>query len=157
MLFRFAFPERQLLKLQMQLCSEFAHGWPTSLFTWLVFKARFSEECTCRRNQAYPSAVPPQSSFESFSWEWHLSICRQGSAESFKFTEVFSPGLARCLFLWAMLSGRNEIEDNLLSAVVFFWQLWALGFFWQVVLGPHVLWFFSSCILDLCTSCKEIL
>ena len=40
----------------------------------------------------------------------------------------FSPSLAECSFLWAALSGRNEIEDNLLSAVLFFWQLWALGF-----------------------------
>lgn len=144
MLFRFALHERRLLKLQMQLCSEFAHGWPTSLFTWLVFKAQFSEECTRRRNQASPSAVPPQSSFESFSWECHLSICHWGSVESLEFTGVFSPGLAQCSFLWAALSGRSEIEDSLLSAVVFFWQLWALFFCWQVVLGLNMLWFFQA-------------
>lgn len=40
----------------------------------------------------------------------------------------FSPSLAECSFLWSALSGRNEIEDNLLSAVLFFWQLWALVF-----------------------------
>lgn len=64
----------------------------------------------------------------------------------------FSPGLAQCSFLWAALSGRSEIEDSLLSAVVFFWQLWALVFCWQVVLGPNMLWFFQA----LCWICVPV-
>lgn len=127
MLFRFSFPKRWFTKLQMQLCSEFACEWST-IFTWLVFKTLFYEEFTHRRNQVNPSGVPHS----------HLSRVSVGNGifesavrallKALNSLGFFTPSLAEYSFLWAILSGRIKIEDNLLSAVLLFWQLWALVF-----------------------------
>lgn len=119
----------------MQVCSEFVDGLPSCLLGWYL------KLCSWRDLHMEETRLIIQKFQHSGIWEFQLGMAPLNlqSVRCWKpwiHWGIFPPSLPECSFLWAALSGRNEIEDILLCSSVFL-TVMISGFCWQVMLGPN--------------------